>query len=119
MLDRVNVHNHIHALDNGDDRSRRQAIHSLKHYEEKQWASASPRSAHALVASLQHQLLNGITETSVRLEVVTILGNMGPRSAPAIPQLIELLQEGTPDGIREAAATALGKIGRPASLAID
>jgi HEAT repeat protein len=51
--------------------------------------------------------------------VVTILSKMGPRAEQAIPQLIELLREGVPDGIRRTAATALGKIGREARVAVD
>src|SRR5262249_24922919 len=48
-----------------------------------------------------------------------LLGNMGPHSKSAIPQLIELLQDGISDSIREAAVTALGKIGRDAKAAVD
>jgi hypothetical protein len=43
---------------------------------------------------------------------------MGSRAELAIPQLIELLKEDKPDGIREAAATALGKMGREARAAV-
>jgi HEAT repeat protein len=118
MLDLSQLHRHTRTLDSGDDTSRRQAINSLRDYGEQEWATAPLEVIHSLVESLQHQLLDGTKQISVRQLVVIVLGNMGPRSEPAVPQLIELLQEGVPDGIREAAAAALGKIGRKAKVAV-
>jgi HEAT repeat protein len=54
-----------------------------------------------------------------RREMVTLLANLGPQSEAAVPELIELLTEGTPDAIRVAAALALGKIGKGARTAVD
>jgi HEAT repeat protein len=44
---------------------------------------------------------------------------MGPLSKSAVPQLIDWLAEGVPDLVREAAASALGKIGKAARAAVD
>src|SRR5713101_3326386 len=111
MLNSGELHQHIQTLDRGDDAARRQALHSLKAHGEQEWATAPAEAIHALVKSLTQQLAGGTKHTFLRQEVVTILGKMGPRSEPVIPQLVELLQEGNPDGLREAAAIALGKIG--------
>jgi HEAT repeat protein len=119
MLDIDQLHLHIRALDTGDDTSRWQAIHSLKDHKEQEWATAPLAVTQLLVNSLHHHLVSGMKQTLLRRELVTILGNMGPRSETAIPQLIELLKEGNPDGLREAAATALGKMGRAARVAVD
>jgi HEAT repeat protein len=43
---------------------------------------------------------------------------VGPLSRSALPQLIELLHEGVPDPVREAAVIALGKIGQEAKGAV-
>jgi HEAT repeat protein len=119
MLDTGQLHQSIRALDQGDDTSRRQAIHSLKEYQENEWATVPIEVIQALVKALLHQLLGETQQTTARQELVTILGNMGSRAEPAIPQLIELLKEDNPDGIREAAAAALGKLGRKARAAVD
>ena len=117
MLNLGQLDHDIRALNEGDDACRRQAIHSLRNHAEQEWATAPPKAIHLLVESLQHQLVNGTKQVPSRQEVVAILGNMGPRAQQAIPQLIELLKEGIPDGIRETAATALGKIGWKARVA--
>jgi HEAT repeat protein len=106
-------------LESGNETSRRQALQSLRTHEGKEWATAPPKAVHALVESLQHHLVGEMKQTFIRQEIVAILGNIGPGAEPAIPQLIELLQEGIPDGIREGAAIALGKIGREARVAVD
>jgi HEAT repeat protein len=51
-------------------------------------------------------------------DVITILGNLGPQSKAAIPQLVELLNGDVSDLIREAAAIALGKMGKDAKVAV-
>lgn len=112
MLDLGKLRHHTQALDKGDDTARRQAVLSLKDHDAKEWATAPPDVMDPLIASLQQQLRSETKQTFIRKEVVTILGNMGLHSEPAMPQLIELLQEGKPEGIREAAAAALGTIGR-------
>jgi|GEM_PF-2407521 len=119
MLDTGQLHQSLRALDKGDDTSRRQAIHSLKEYQENEWATVPIEVIQALVRALLPQLRGEMKQTAARQEVVIILGNMGSRAELAIPHLIELLKEDKPDGIREAAATALGKMGREARAAVD
>src|SRR5262249_42758110 len=57
------------------------------------------------------QLKSEANRPLIRQEIVHLLGSMGSRAGQAVPQLIELLEEGQPDGIREAAVVALGDIG--------
>ena len=111
MLDLQQMHQHILAWDSGNDASRRRTLQSLKNLEEKDWAGVPVKEVHALVESLRQHLQSDIRQAFMRQEVVTILGNIGRRSEPTVPILIELLDEGNPDGIREAAATGLAKIG--------
>ena len=119
MLGISEIRHNIQALNKGDEKSRRQAIQALKHHEPQEWASVSSEAIDSLVESLQTQLLSEIKQPSIRQEVAIILGNMGPRAASAVPQLVELLQEGIPDGTREAAASALGKIGKESKAGVD
>src|SRR6266404_3268778 len=119
MLDIRQLHKHILALDDDDNNLRRQALQSLRHHDEQEWATAPIEVSHSLVKALRGQLLNGMKQPFARKEVATILGNMGTRSTSALPQLIELLHEGVPDPVREAAVTALGKIGKEARVAVD
>jgi len=119
MLDLRQLRNDIQALDKGDDAACRQALQSLKQHDPQDWAAAPLPVINGLVKSLQDQLRNGMKRPSSRQEVATILGNIGSRSEPAVPQLIELLQTRTPDSTCEAAATALGKIGKEAKGAVD
>jgi HEAT repeat protein len=119
LLPPAQLQQHIKTLEKGDDASRRQAIHSLMAPEHQDWAAAPAEIINALVQSLQNQLLGEMKHVSIRQQVVGILGNLGPRAQPAIPQLIELLKDGIPDGTREAAAAALGKIGKESRAAVD
>ena len=111
MLELAQINDELQVLDNGDEASRRQAIHSLKQFEEQEWAEAPPKVIQSLVKALKNHW-RAAKQPSIRQEVATILGRMGPRSEPAIPQLVELLQEGAPDAICEAAAIALGKLAK-------
>ena len=119
MIQLGELRRHSKELNSVDDASRRQAIHSLGSYEEQEWATVPPEVIRTLVDSLQRQLLNGGAQTSTRRQILIILGNIGPSSEPVIPTLIELLQEGVADDVREEAATALGKIGKKARTAVD
>ena len=119
MLDLRQLRNDLHALDKGDEAACRAALQSLKQHESQDWAAAPLPVINGLVSSLQAQLRNGTKRPSLRHEVATILGNIGPRSEPAVPQLIELLQTRIPDSTCQAAATALGKIGKEAKGAVD
>jgi HEAT repeat protein len=125
MLELGQLRNHIKALKTGDKPSRLEALRSLKTHERPEWATAPPELVGPLVESLRCQLTgspggNGLTfPPAFRQEAATILGNIGPRSGPAIPQLIELLNKDQGEVVREAAATALGKIGKEARVAVD
>jgi HEAT repeat protein len=119
MLEIRQLHKHILALDEGDDTLRREALQSLRHHDEQEWAAAPIEVSHSLVKALRGRLVNGMKQSFAQKEVVTILGNMGTRSKSAVPQLIELLHEGVPDPVRQAAVTALGKIGKEARVAVD
>jgi HEAT repeat protein len=114
MLQSNGLHKHIQAVLSGDGTSRRQAILYLKEQEEQHWAGAASEVIHPLVQALQQQLLGTTKQPVFRQEVATLLGNLGPHSEPAIPELIELLQDGIPDRIRGSATIALGKIGKEA-----
>src|SRR5439155_12608197 len=114
MLHVDQVHKHILTLDKGDDASQRQAIPSLRGIEQQDWGTAPHALMSSLVVSLQQLLRSGTKPPLVHKEIAIILGNMGTRSKFAVPQLIELLQEGIPDTVREAAALALGRLGKEA-----
>jgi len=118
MLDVGQLNQHIQALAEGDDAARRQALQSLRTHDEKEWAGAPREATHSLVEALKAQLLKGTKQPFPQKDVVTILGNIGPQSKSAIPQLVELLNGDVSDLIREAAATALGKIGKDAKVAV-
>jgi len=55
--------------------------------------------------ALKHQ------DPDVRLQALMTLGQIGPASAPLTPQIIAALKDDPFDGVRYAAAFALGKIG--------
>jgi HEAT repeat protein len=123
MVDLVQLQKQIQSVSKGDDTSRREAIRSLKQYDETVWASAPVKTVNALIDTLRQHLPKGQNGDSkpplVRQEVVVILGNIGPRSESVIPQLMDLLEPGNSDAIREASATALGKIGKESKVAVD
>jgi HEAT repeat protein len=123
MLNQSQLNHQIHALTSGDETSRREAIQTLKHQEAAEWESVSADNIDNLVEALRQQLPRtmaaGVKPPLFRQEVVVTLGNIGARAAPALPELLELLSDGVPDGIREAVATTLGKIGRESRVAVD
>jgi HEAT repeat protein len=119
MLDLNELQEHILAIEKGDDTSRRQTLQALKHVERSDWAAAPVAVAQSLVAALQQQLQSGMKPPWIHKEIAIILGNMAPRSKPALPQLIQLLHDGIPDPVRETAAKALGHFGKDAKDAVD
>jgi HEAT repeat protein len=119
MLDIPQLRKHILALDDGDDTVRRETLESLRQHDEQEWATVPIEVTHSLVKALKGQLLNEMKHTFVQKEMATILGNLGPRSKSAFPQLMELLHEGVSDPVRGAAVTALGKMGKEARVAVD
>ena len=90
MLDLDALHRHVKVLQKGDDAERRQAVHSLNEIEEQDWSAAPAPVVQSLVESLRHEFGRETTQPLVRREIVTALGKIGPRSAPAVPELIEL-----------------------------
>jgi HEAT repeat protein len=117
MINRQQLRNHILALQKGDNALKRQTFQALRDQGEGGWADAPDDDALSLVEALRVQLCGEPKGQHYQREAATVLGNMGARSGPAVPQLVELLGEGVPDAVREAAATALGQIGKPASAA--
>ena len=119
MLDIPQLQQHLRALEGGDETARRQALQSLLQHDGQAWATAPAEAMDPLLKTLTSPSPNGIKSPSARKEAATILGNMGPLSKSAVPQLIDWLAEGVADLVREAAATALGKIGKAARAAVD
>src|ERR1700728_1198966 len=107
MLDSGQLSPLIRALNEGDDGSRRQAIQSLKQYEQPDGATAPAGGIRSLLDALQQQLQSGTKQSMLRQSILKILGNLGPLAEPAVPLLIELLQEGVSDVIREEAVAVL------------
>jgi HEAT repeat protein len=124
MLDLAQLRRHTQALTGGDKSSRQEAVRSLKAHEEQDWATAPPELLDQLVEALRCQLVESgeVPRPSgsppFRQDVAIVLGNIGPRSAPAVPQLGELLKKGQGEAVREAAAVALGKLGKKARGAV-
>jgi HEAT repeat protein len=118
MLDVSQLQQQILALTDGDDTARRQALQSLRVHDVNEWAATPPAVTHSLLEALKGQLSKGMKQPFPQKDVITILGNMGPLSKLVIPQLVELLATGVSDPIREAAAAALGKIGKDAKVAV-
>ena len=118
MLDIPQLQQHLRALEGGDETARRQALQSLLQHDGQEWATAPAEAIDPLLKALTSPSPNGIKSPFARKEAATILGNMGPLSKSAVPQLIDWLAEGVPDLVREAAATALGKIGKAARAAV-
>ena len=123
MLDQGQLQRQLKAVNSSDERVRREALLALKAHEAADWASVPSALQRSTVDLLRQQLPksheNGAKPPLYRQEIATILGNIGQRSVPALPQLIDLLADGVPDGIREAAAGALGKIGKESRVAVD
>lgn len=125
MLDVTQIKNLVKALNTEDDTSRWEAIRSVKQSDGQEWAAFPLEVVQPLVRALRDQLLrknavNGRGRLpTFRQEIVSLLGNLGPRAGSAVPELMELLGEGESHAVREAAVTALGKIGAEARPALD
>ncbi|MFO0969492.1 MAG: HEAT repeat domain-containing protein [Gemmataceae bacterium] len=125
MLDAPQIRKLIKALSADDENIRWEALRSVKQSEGQDWAALPADVVHPLVKALQDQLqrknaVNGKGRLpTFRQEVVLLLGNLGPRAETAVPQLIDLLEDGESQAVREAAVTALGKIGADARAASE
>jgi HEAT repeat protein len=119
MPELAKIQRTIQALAKSDDALRREAIQFLKELDEHEWSAVPRKVVPTLVESLQQLLVTEKKLPPLRHDILAVLGKIGPLAAPAIPQLIELLADGNADGIREAAAAALGRMGRDARAALD
>ncbi|MCS7045239.1 MAG: HEAT repeat domain-containing protein [Gemmataceae bacterium] len=119
MLDRGKLHKYVVALVRGNEATRRDVIAALRNHEEREWMEAPAGECNALVVALKQQLKAEAAQPLVLKNIAAILGNIGPRSKSAIPQLIQLLEPGVAEPVREAAAAALGKFGKDARGAVD
>ena len=119
MVDLRQLQQHMHALTDGDATSALEALQSLRQHDEREWASVPSEVIHPLVKALKGRLVNGMKQVFAQKGAAAILGNLGARSRFALPQLIELLNDGVPDLVRDAAVTALGKMGKDAKGAIE
>jgi HEAT repeat protein len=118
MLSVSELHQHILILAGSDDAAKRLALQSLRLHDENDWSAIPVEATHSLVEALQGELLEGTKQPFLQKDIATILGNIGPRAKPALPQLIALLHKDISDSVREAAAIALGKIGNAAKAAV-
>src|SRR6516164_5100865 len=87
------------TLEGGDYSSKRQALQSLRHIERDAWANVSASVLRVLVTALQRQLECRDNPSWLHKETATILGNIGPGSKTAIPELMHLLRGGIPDPV--------------------
>lgn len=124
MLDQDQVQAHLQALNTNDKTACQNSIRSLLLHQPDTWANAPDAVVSAVVTSVA-RLLARYREEKVkslgplRQDAIILLGNIGPRAAPAIPEFTDLLQKGVALNLREVAATTLGKIGQKATVAID
>ena len=123
MIELGRLNKQVQALNSSGEATRRDAVLALKQYEAADWAELPNDVIRNAVDTLKRLLPknpeSGGKPPLFRQEVVTTLGNIGPRSHPALPMLVELLADGTPDSVREATAIALGKIGKESRVAVD
>lgn len=124
MLSHVQLQKQIQALQDGDMAVRREAARLLKLPSAQDWEAAPPGAVAPLVAALRQQLLPPRGEGEklhqpLRRDVVAILGNLGARATPALPELIELLDGKGMAGLRDEAIATLGKIGAGAHVAVE
>src|SRR4029434_3862395 len=92
-LDQVELTRQARALDGRDEGARRHAIQALRRHQEADWAKAPAAVCQGLVVALRQHLHDSAGLPLVLKDVATILGNIGPRSKSAVPQLIGLLRE--------------------------
>jgi HEAT repeat protein len=119
MPDLAQLRKCLTELENGDDNSRKQSLSTLRQLTAQEWAEVPGDLLQQLIKALVSQLRADSKQQVVQKEIATILRHIGARSKPALPQLIKLLQDNVPYQVREAAVTALGRIGKPAQTALE
>src|SRR5947209_3199828 len=103
MLRAIELRQYILTLEKSDDAAKRIALHSLRLQEESDWAATPLAAVRSLVGTLTTQLLKETNQPHLQKDIVTVLGNIGAISKPALPRLIELLHNDVTDSVREAA----------------
>jgi HEAT repeat protein len=119
MPDLAQLRKCVTELENGNDNSRKQSLSTLRQLTAQEWAEVPGDLMQQLIKALVSELRAESKQQLVQKEIATILGHIGARSKPALPQLIKLLEDNVPYQVREAAVTALGRIGKPAQTALE
>jgi HEAT repeat protein len=119
MFDVSEIQRQAGAVKTGDDAARRKAVNFLKDVAAPDWADVPAEDVRALVPALRAYLTDELAAAPVRRSTVMILEHIGARSAPAIPELVALLDAKHPPTLRDAAAAALGRVGPGAKEATD
>lgn len=124
MLDLDHLRECLQALDGADKGACQKALRALKTHTAEDWTSAPDEIAGLLVTSLAQLLFRSREQTgkllaAARQDVVIVLSNLGPRAAPALPELVALLAGGIAQNLREAAVVALGRMGPAARAAVE
>src|SRR5262245_51791570 len=106
MPENARLRSQIQGLNSRNENVRRESMQALKQYEPAEWTGVTNDVVKSLISDLRQQLGKNHDGKApmFRQEIATILGNIGHRAEPAIPQLMELLDDGIPDGVREASA---------------
>ena len=117
MIKVSRVQKHLEALDSGDDNAKKEALGLLRTLEQSDWDEAPPTLVQAVLETFQRHLLQENKVFVRHKDIAMILGSMRTLSKASVPQLCDLLQDGIPDCVREAAAGALGKLGNKAKSA--
>ncbi|HVR34535.1 MAG TPA: HEAT repeat domain-containing protein [Methylomirabilota bacterium] len=127
----------VKALDDSDTEVRRVAANALGNFKDRPGATEALRLAladphdsvrgaalqslshveHGSVVALEAGRLLADPKPGVRIDAAQLLKNLGPEAKPAIPALIEALQDENADVLRFA-AQALGSIGPEARAAV-
>ena len=89
MLEQGQLKKQIQALNSGDEPARREGIQALKLHERADWDALTLEQIRPVIEALRKQLPksqeNGAKPPLFRQEVVTTLGNIGPRAEAALP----------------------------------
>ncbi len=118
MVDTARLQSDIKALHEDAEDLRREALQSLRGHDEQAWTTVPLQVRNTVVAAMQGQSFSGANKLSAQKDMAAILGNLGPLTKSALPQLLALLQNGIHDFVRAAAAAALSNIGKDASPAV-
>ena len=95
MLDVGQLQNHIQVLEQGDEVGS-ETGHSVVETYDGQESATAPDKVVRLLTSAPKSTSQRLTHPSVRQDAAKILGTIGPRSEPAIPQLDRIVAGGKP-----------------------